>query len=210
MYCCRKKRKIRGTKTHLIKKGYYEFIEQVYESAIISFYNRNPDIPNKILTTKLLSSSDVISRAILNKTKSRTRVISTPSKDIRPIFNLCKTNAKQVIANHLSKEDKYTYAINELKNILKIKEINRIESYDISHPSQDSCVASCVVFTKNGSSKKDYRLFNIPRDLAGNDIGSLEHALKRRLKYYTDNSVRPDLLLIDGGKNQLRFTENIN
>ena len=204
-----RKGKIRGTKTHLIKKGYYEFIDQVYESAIINFYTKNPDIPNKILTIDFVSSNEVISKAILQKTKKKARIISTPSKDIRPIFNLCKTNAKQIIANHLSKEDKYLFAINELKNILKIKEINRIESFDISHLSQDNGTASCVVFTKNGSSKKDYRHFNIPQNLAGNDIGSLKHALTRRLKYYVDSSVRPDLLLIDGGRNQLKFTQNI-
>ena len=46
-----RKGKIRGTKTHLIKKGYYNFLDQVYESALINFYTNNPDIPNKILTT---------------------------------------------------------------------------------------------------------------------------------------------------------------
>ena len=40
-----------------------------------------------------------------------------------------------------------------------------------------------------------------PKNLAGNDIGSLEHALSRRLKYYEDKHTKPDLLLIDGGKN---------
>ena len=38
-----RKGKIRGTKTHIIKKGYYESIDQVYETALISFYNINPD-----------------------------------------------------------------------------------------------------------------------------------------------------------------------
>ena len=111
-----RKGKIRGTKTHLVKKGYYESIDQVYESALINFYNINPDIPNKILTTNSVFSSKVISKAILQKTKQSTNIISTPSKDIRPIFNLCKSNAKQIIVNHLSKEDKYNFALNELKN----------------------------------------------------------------------------------------------
>ena len=65
--------KIRGTKTHLIKKGYYEFIDQVYESALFNFYSINPDIPNKILTADLVPSSQVISEAIFQKTKSRTK-----------------------------------------------------------------------------------------------------------------------------------------
>ena len=66
-----RKGKIRGTKTYLIKKGYYESIDRVYESAIINFYSVNPDIPKKILTTHLVSSNDVIRQAILHKTKAQ-------------------------------------------------------------------------------------------------------------------------------------------
>ena len=87
--------------------------------------------------------------------------------------------------------------------------LSKIDAYDISHLHQDDAVASCVVFTKKGANKDKYRLFNIPKKLAGNDIGSLEHAISRRLKYYEDKSIIPDLLLIDGGKSQLKFTESL-
>ena len=204
-----RKGKIRGTKTQLVKKGYYDSINEVYESALINFYNVNPDIPKKILTTDTVSSSSIISQAILKKNNIIVRIISTPSTDIRPIFNLCKSNAKQVIANHLSKEEKYIFALNELKNILGMRDLAKIEAYDISHLYQDHAVASCVVYSKNGANKDKYRLFNIPKDIAGNDIGSLEHALSRRIKYYADKSNKPDLLLIDGGKTQLKFAESL-
>ena len=64
-----RKGKIRGTKTNLIKRGYYTSIEQVYESALINFYSINPDIPPKILTTEFVSSNNIISEAILHKQK---------------------------------------------------------------------------------------------------------------------------------------------
>ena len=80
----------------------------------------------------------------------------------------------------------------------KKKEINKIEAYDISHISGENGVASCIVFTKTGPDKKSYRLFNIPNVLTGNDVGSLEHVLERRIKYYDDPKIKPDLVLIDG------------
>ena len=55
--------------------------------------------------------------------------------------------------------------------------------------------------------KKDYRLFNIPNDIAGNDVASMEHVISRRLKYYEDQ--KPDLILIDGGRTQLNFTNRV-
>ena len=70
-------------------------------------------------------------------------------------------------------------------------------------------VASCVVFSKTGPEKKNYRLFNIPNVLSGNDVGSLEHVLERRIKYFDDPKIKPDLLLIDGGKTQLKFINEV-
>ena len=204
-----RKGKIRGTKTQLVKKGYYESINEVYESALINFYNINPYIPKKILTTEAVSSSAIISKAIFKNNKITAKIISTPSRDIKPIFDLCKSNAKQVIENHLSKEEKYTFALNELKRSLGMNVLTKIEAYDISHLYQDHAVASCIVYSKRGANKDKYRLFNIPKDLAGNDIGSLKHALSRRLKYYADKSTKPDLLLIDGGKTQLKFVKSL-
>tara|TARA_B100000131_G_scaffold129435_1_gene126324 strand:+ start:86 stop:904 length:819 start_codon:yes stop_codon:yes gene_type:complete len=143
------------------------------------------------------------------KHKKKVRIIHSPNKSIRPIFNLCKLNAKQVIQNHISKKDKYSFAINELGNYLGIKNINKIEGFDVSHFAGENAVASCVVFSKNGAQKKDYRLFNIPKGLSGNDIGSLEHVIKRKIKYYSDPDLKPDVILIDGGKNQLKFVNSI-
>ena len=90
-----------------------------------------------------------------------------------------------------------------------MKKLLKIEAYDISHLYQDHAVASCIVYTKKGPNKDKYRLLNIPKNLAGNDIGSLEHALSRRLKYFKEKDTKPDLILIDGGKTQLKFTESL-
>tara|TARA_S200000501_G_C20741382_1_gene707478 strand:- start:413 stop:1153 length:741 start_codon:yes stop_codon:yes gene_type:complete len=118
-------------------------------------------------------------------------------------------NAKQVIKNHISKEDKYTFALNELSDCLGIKKIKKIEGYDVSHISGDNAVASCVVFTNKGPLKNNYRLFNIPKNLSGNDIGSLEHVINRRLKYYDDPNIKPEVILIDGGAMQLNFVRRV-
>ena len=56
------------------------------------------------------------------------------------------------------------------------KDIKKIEGYDVEYIG-DNAVASCVVFTKTGPLKNKYRLFNIPRKISGNDVGSLEHVL---------------------------------
>ncbi len=201
--------KIRGTKTHLIKQAHFNSFNDVYESAIFNFYDNQLDIPKKILCGYALENSTTLEDMLHIKHKKRVKIIHSPSKSIRPIFNLCKLNAMQVIKNHISKEDKYTFALNELSNYLGIKDIKKIEGFDVSHISGDNAVASCVVFSKTGHLKNNYRLFNIPNNLSGNDIGSLEHIMKRRLKYYDDPKTKPDVVLIDGGKSQLNFVNKV-
>ena len=201
--------KIRGTKTHLIKQPHFSSLDDVYQSAIFNFYEHQIDIPKKILCSYRLENNKILEDMFQTKYKKLVKIIHSPSKSIRPIFNLCKLNASQVIKNHISKEDKYTFALNQLSNYLSIKDVKKIEGYDVSHISGDNAVASCVIFSNTGPVKNDYRLFNIPNDLSGNDIGSLEHVIERRLKYYDDSETKPDLILIDGGKTQLKFVKNI-
>ena len=201
--------KIRGTKTHLIKQALYSSFDEVYQSAIFNFYEHQLDIPKKVLCAYELEDKKILEDMFQSKHQKKVRIIHSPNKSIRPIFNLCKLNAQQVIKNHISKEDKYTFALNELCEYVGQKEINKIEAYDVSHISGENGVASSIVFTKTGPEKKSYRLFNIPNHLSGNDVGSLEHVLERRIKYFDDPKIRPDLLLIDGGKTQLKFVNSV-
>ena len=201
--------KIRGTKTNLIKQALYSSFDEVYQSAIFNFYEHQLDIPKKVLCAYELEDKKILEDMFESKHQKKVRIIHSPNKSIRPIFNLCKLNAQQVIKNHISKEDKYTFALNELCEYLGEKEINKIEAYDVSHISGENGVASSIVFTKTGPEKKNYRLFNIPNHLSGNDVGSLEHVLERRIKYFDDPKIKPDLLLIDGGKTQLKFVNTV-
>ncbi len=201
--------KIRGTKTHLIKHVHLTSIEDLYQTAICNFYDNQFNIPKKIICTYLLQNKTILENMFQAKYNKKVRIIHSPNKSTRPIYNLCKLNAMQVIKNHISKEDKYTFALNELSSYLGMKEIKKIEGFDVSHISSDNAVASCVIFSKTGPLKNNYRLFNIPKDLSGNDVGSLEHVIERRLKYYDDLNVKPDLILIDGGKTQLNFVNKV-
>ena len=205
-----RKGKIRGTKTHLVKKAFFESIDTVYQMAIINFYDSQLDIPKKVLCTHLLESKELICKVLKKKFNANIQITHSPSKSIRPIYNLCKLNAKQIIENHLSKSDKYNFAFDDLKNhIGHKKNIKKIEAYDVSHISGNHAVASCIVYTNEGPGKKEYRTFNIPKQLSGNDVGSLEHVIQRRIKYYDNKEIKPDLILIDGGKNQLNFSQSV-
>ena len=56
--------------------------------------------------------------------------------------------------------------------------------------------------------KSNYRLFNIPKEFSGNDIGSMRHVLERRINKKNINPL-PDIILIDGGKLQLEVALSV-
>lgn len=83
----------------------------------------------------------------------------------------------------------------------------RIECYDISNIGKSYVVGSMVVF-KNGKPDKDeYRRFRIKNSTAGeSDLSRLKEMLERR---FGNDWPLPNLVLIDGGENQLRVAKEI-
>jgi excinuclease ABC subunit C len=80
----------------------------------------------------------------------------------------------------------------------------RIECFDISHTQGEATVASCVVWDGVGMKKSEYRRFNISGITPGDDYAAMRQALARRYeKVAAGEGVRPDLILIDGGKGQV-------
>jgi len=88
---------------------------------------------------------------------------------------------------------------------------NRMEAYDISHIAGTDAVGGMVVFQDGRPLRKAYRRFRIRTAPGGGDTDSLQEVLYRRLRRGLAGDPGflplPDLLLIDGGKNQVHAVE---
>lgn len=105
-----------------------------------------------------------------------------------------KTNQERVL--HL-KRVLHTYLAISAQTSL-----NRIETYDVSNISGQHAAVAMVTFVNGEPAKAEYRLFNIKTLNTPNDYQMMKEALLRRQNH--PEWGRPDLVVIDGGKGQLR------
>jgi len=130
--------------------------------------------------------------------------------DKKKLLNLSLKNAFFYKEHHYSEKKerkikKYSNLI-QLSKDLKLKSIpKKIECFDVSNTQGTNNVASMVSFINGYPSKKNYRKYKINRVSGINDYKSLEEVVYRRYnKLKKEKNLFPDLIIVDGGKGQLR------
>jgi len=195
--------KIRGTKTHFLNGNQLHDIDSLFQSLIFSYYQNSFSLPKKIVLNIKPSNLPLIKQAVKLKFGREISITTSIQPNLRKVAKLGKLNANQVIENRVNQADKYSFSIRNLKLNLGLTCKNlTIEGFDVSHHGGKHAVASSVRFSSYGPDKKNYRLYNIPKELSGNDMGSISHVLERRINKASVNPL-PDIILIDGGKLQL-------
>ncbi len=97
--------------------------------------------------------------------------------------------------------------LNFLKNYYpELKKLERIECYDISNIGFNQPVGSMVVMENGYLNTKEYKKFKIKNLSSKSDFERIKEVILRRFKNDWKN---PDLLLIDGGKPQLKTVKKV-
>ena len=118
--------------------------------------------------------------------------------------------------NKTKNEDKRIECINELKELLNIKDAARIESFDNSHLFGTYYVGGMVVFENARPKKSDYKKFSIKTVVGTDDYACMCEMLERRFNHYFDEQGSgssfgrmPDLILLDGGKGHVAAVQEL-
>jgi len=124
---------------------------------------------------------------------------------------LALTNAEQALAAKLEGSEQISARLAALAEALHLSEPPaRLECFDISHSSGEATVASCVVFGPQGAQKADYRRYNIEGVQPGDDYAAMHQALTRRFaRAKAGEGKLPDILLVDGGKGQMKQAREV-
>ena len=195
--------KIRGTKTYFFKDNLLDDLDSLLQSLVFSYYQNSFSLPEKIIFTIKPNNLTLIREAIKLKFQQPINISCSSPSGTKQLVKLARFNANQIIENKINTSDKYDHAMQSLSHFLGLQKTNLlIEGYDVSHHAGKHAVAAAVRFSNQGPEKTAYKLYNIPTIYAGNDIGSIQNVLERRLNRAKEN-ILPDIILIDGGKAQL-------
>lgn len=106
----------------------------------------------------------------------------------------------QFLENPNLSEDTKDEELRKLRLILKVKNVSRIECYDVSHISGYLATASMVTFIEGNPEKSLYRKFRI-KNSKNSDVEVMGEIAKRRAKNIEKWGI-PNLIFVDGGEPQ--------
>jgi len=178
--------------------------EDTFERFLEQYYADVLSLPKEIIIPHEIENFDNIEKMIEKLYGFKVKVIIPKQGEKKQLLDMAKKNAEISLANRQRVDDVYAEALLTLKSILGLEnEIEKIESYDISNIAGADNVGTLVVFEDGRFNKEFYRKFKIKGFEGQDDIRSVKEVLTRRFTNLEKHGRIPDLILIDGGQNQV-------
>ena len=192
-----------GSTTFFPKALFAELPEVL--AAFITQYYLERDVPTEIIVEQEFEEMTLLESTLGQRAAHKVRICSSVRGIRARWLEMMHTNAQQALNMRRLARAGIEMSLEDLREAFDLEEApNRLECFDISHTGGTDTVASCVVFGAEGPLKSEYRRFNIAGIAPGDDYAAMYQALTRRYKRVRDGEiVKPDILLIDGGKGQL-------
>ena len=189
-------------------------LQTIVSAFIDQHYSTQTPPPLLILDGKF----DTIEwQELLSETAGReVTIVTRPSGEGKVWIAMASKNARFAIEQRLAEKASQEKRLLLMQEALEMDGLNRVECFDISHTMGEATVASCVVFDRGALQPSQYRLYNIAGITPGDDYAAMRDVLFRRYKKIAEQPeheieprLRPDLVLIDGGKGQLTVAEEV-
>jgi len=193
--------RIQATKTYFLKENHAYNLDAIFQVVLFHHYRFLHHLPPKLYIANTLKEAKLLKKALEQKFATTLTLLANTPKESSSFVKLAKLNSSQAILNQNPKPAMFAKAFAELKKLCHSTTDELIlDCIDISHHAGAHPKAAIVRFKVSGPDKSQYRAYNIPKHLGGNDTGSIIFALNKRLQ---QKNIPPSIILIDGGIQQL-------
>ena len=185
---------------------YFDDEKDALIEYIIKFYEKSGIVPKQILLPDKVDSN--LLEEFLNVK------VSSPKKGkLKNLLDMAGENAKAVLDEKLElikkSDNERLQSLEFLKELLHMDNLSRIEAFDNSHLFGTFYVGGMVVFDEFLPNKDEYRKFKVSTGVK-DDLAAMKEVIYRR--YYRvlmENLKKPDLIIVDGGNNQIVVARDI-
>ena len=215
--------KILGSDQFIMQRAEAQESESM-EMFLLQYYDRADYIPSEIIISDPLESMDVVEKLLSEKKGARVHITVPQRGEKKRMAEMARKNALDIASKRreqfVRQKARTVGACKELADALGLAFTpRRIEGFDISNTQGTNSVASMVVAIDGQPAKSQYRHFRIKTVVGANDFASMAEVIGRRFTRGERERLEaiekgakpdgfadlPDLVLIDGGPQQLRF-----
>lgn len=181
----------------------YEEEMEAFVAFIAQYYAHNP-LPNEILIPREYDAGML--RELYGE-----KIVQPQRGDKVKLVEMALRNAKNAHEQKFTlverRDQQKQLAMGQLSRIFQ-KEIHRIEIFDNSHLAGTFNVSGMVVFLDGEPHKPGYRLYRLGEYRS--DMDSMREVLYRRyFRLLKEGAALPDLLVVDGGYQQVEAAKEI-
>ena len=175
--------------------------------AFLAQHYLNRSAPPLIISGEKIER-EALQRLLSEQCNHKVTIQLNPIGEKRAWLNMAVENAHLALKQMMNRQVSQEKRLMALQQELHMPSLNRIECFDISHTLGEATVASCVVYDNFSMRNSEYRRYNIGGISPGDDYAAIREVLSRRYQRVASGEGQlPDLILIDGGKGQVKAAQ---
>jgi len=186
----------------------------VLTGFVKQFYGVSPNVPSLVLMPCPPEDAQAIADWLGRRRGEGVEILVPDSGEELELLEMASRNAREALEQYrvkrLAASETLARALVELQEQLGLPRLpKRMECYDVSNIQGDWAVGSMVVFEEGKPRPAHYRRYRIKTVDGADDYAMLREVLTRRFKRggdftgETSWAIKPDLIVIDGGRGQL-------
>lgn len=188
--------------------GFAETVEEDDEllgEVLGQYYGGGAEIPSEVLLPFELEDADVREEILTERRGQAMKLVVPKIGPKMRLVTLAEQNARENFAARFGKSESAGRISVVLQRELRLENApNVIECADVSHFQGGSTVGSVVCFEDGRPEKSRYRRFILSQEGKPDDFASMREIMTRHLSRCAEENTLPDLLVIDGGPQQLQ------